>query len=82
MKDLLRACHLKSGISEKAGLLEVRLKNKLESEWSQITGGCHYILEYTRVSLQRALNARKKKFRLHFMGSWEPLENCRMKLMF
>ena len=60
VKDLLRACHLKTEISEKAGLLEVCLKNKLESEWSQITGGCHYILEYIRVRLQRALNARKK----------------------
>lgn len=32
VKDLLKACHLKTGISEKAGLLEIYLKNKLVSE--------------------------------------------------
>lgn len=80
VKDLLRTCHLKTGIQkkkkigvgEKAGLLEICLKNGLESTWSQITEG---------------LECQEEKFRLHFMGSWEPLENidqgsCWMKLMF
>lgn len=39
-KDLLRACHLNTAISEKTGLLEISLKNVLENfkvYWSHIT---------------------------------------------
>lgn len=47
VKFLLGACHLKTGISEKTGPLEICLKNMLEN------------LKVTGVRLQRALNARK-----------------------
>lgn len=79
VKDLLRTCHLKTGIkkkktgiSEKAGLVVICLKNGLESAWSQITEG---------------LECQEEKFRLHCIGGWEPLENidqgsCWMKLVF
>ena len=47
MKFLLGACHLKTGIREKNGPLEICLKNVLEN------------LKVTGVRLQRTLNARK-----------------------